>query len=47
MHIRLRLDHMYVSVWTIMDLRDYPILVLLLIMLPTLVVAAIGIVCLG
>jgi hypothetical protein len=30
-----------------MDLRDYPILVLIMIMLPTLVVAAIGIVCLG
>ena len=47
MHIRPRLYHMYVSVWTVMDLRDYPVLVLLLIMLPTLVVAAIGIVCLG
>jgi hypothetical protein len=30
-----------------MDIRDYPILVLIMIMLPTVVVAAIGIVCLG
>jgi hypothetical protein len=30
-----------------MDIRDYPTLVCVMIMLPTLVVAAIGIVCLG
>jgi hypothetical protein len=30
-----------------MDLRDYPVLVCVMIMLPTLVVAVIGIVCLG
>jgi hypothetical protein len=47
MHIRLGLDHMYVSVRTIMDLRDYPILVLIMIMLPTVVVAVVGLVCLG
>ena len=38
---------MYVSVGTIMDLRDYPILVLILIMLPTVIAAVIGVVCLG
>jgi hypothetical protein len=47
MCIRTRLYHMYVSVRTVMDLRDYPILVLLLIMLPTVVVAVVGAVCLG
>jgi hypothetical protein len=30
-----------------MDLRDYPVLVLVLIMLPTVVVAVVGAVCLG
>jgi hypothetical protein len=47
MRVRLGLYHMYVSVRTIMDLRDYPVLVLLLIMLPTVVVAVVGAVCLG
>ena len=35
------------SVGAVMDIRDYPVLVLIMIMLPTLVVAAIGAVCLG
>ena len=30
-----------------MDLRDYPALVLVIIVLPTLVVAVVGAVCLG
>ena len=30
-----------------MDIRDYPVLVLIMIMLPTLVVAVVGLVCLG
>jgi hypothetical protein len=30
-----------------MDLRDYPILVCVMIMLPTVVVAVLGAVCLG
>lgn len=47
MCIRTRLYHMYVSVRTIMDLRDYPVLVLIMIMLPTVVVAVVGAVCLG
>ena len=47
MRIRLGLYHMYVSVWLIMDIRDYPILVLIMIMLPTVVVAVVGAVCLG
>ena len=30
-----------------MDIRDYPLLVLIMIMLPTAIVAVIGAVCLG
>ena len=37
----------YNSVGYIMDIRDYPLLVLIMIMLPTLVVAVVGAVCLG
>ena len=37
----------YHSVGAVMDIRDYPVLVLIMIMLPTLVVAVVGAVCLG
>lgn len=37
----------YNSVGYIMDIRDYPVLVCVLIMLPTVVVAVVGAVCLG